>query len=162
MTAHLSLIMKLIGVISMAEEKETKKDELLVLRLIGEGINRIKEIQERLEWSRERVEKTVELLRKNEYVQNAEKASDRVLQITARGQKELPKLMGEVIQESRKFINSVSKTFEKRFSKIFPKIDIEVKIDEGEEESGETYTCKKCGQNFESERALELHQGSEH
>lgn len=145
----------------MAEE-EAKKDELLVLRLIGEGIDRIKEIQKRLEWSRDRVEKTVDILRKNDYIQNVEKAGDRALEITSRGQKELPKLMGEVIQESREFIDSVSKTFEKRFSKILPKIDIEVKIDEGEEEEEDTHSCEKCGQEFESESALEVHKGSEH
>lgn len=116
-------------------EEESKKDELLVLRLIGEGIDKTKDIQEKLEWSRERVEKTIKSLRKNEYIQTAKKAGDQALEITKRGQKELPKLMEEVIQESQEFINSVSKTFERRFSKIFPQVDIEVNIEKEEEES---------------------------
>ncbi len=143
-------------------EEETKKDELLVLRLVGEGIERMNEIQKRLEWSRERVENTVETLRENNYIETVEKAGERVLEITSKGQEELPKLMGEVIQESREFINSVSKTFEKRFSKILPEIDIEVNVGEEEGETEETYTCEKCDEEFESEEALGIHKGSEH
>lgn len=144
----------------MAEE-EPKKDELLVLRLLGEGINRIKELQERLEWSQERVEKTIKILRKNKYVKVAEETGDEVIKITDRGRKEIPKLLGEVIKESREFVESVSDSFQEHFYKIFPKVKINIEIEEPEGKE-EPHTCKKCGQEFESERALEIHQGSEH
>lgn len=143
-------------------EEETKKDELLVLRLIEEGIERMSEIQKRLQWSQERVENTVETLRENNYIETAEKAGERALEITAQGQKEIPKLMREVLKESREFIKSVSETFEKRASKILPEIDIEVNVGEEGEETVETYTCEKCDEEFESEEALGIHKGSEH
>lgn len=147
--------------VNMSEEKESKKDELLVMKLVGEGINKLKQLQKRLKWSQERVEKTIETLRKNEYVKTAGETGEEVIKITDRGRKELPKLMGEVIKESRDFIGSVSDSFQKHFYNVFPKIKINIEIEEpkGEEKP---HVCKKCGQEFETEHALEIHQGSEH
>lgn len=144
----------------MAEE-ESKKDELLVMRLIGEGKNRMKDLRKSLKWSQERLEETIDHLQKGEYIKVAQKTGDRVLKITERGRKELPKLLGEVAKESREFIETFSDSFEKIFNNVFPNVSVDVNIEETEGEQ-ESYTCKKCGQEFSSERALEIHKGSEH
>lgn len=144
--------------ITMAEE--SRKDELLVMRLIAEGKTQVKELQDALDWSRERVEDTIEDLQRNEYVEKVQKGSDEVLAITERGRQHLPKLFGEVMGETREFVDAVSGSFQKHMSKVFPKVSVDVTIEEPEG-AGE-FECDSCGKTFESERGLKIHQGMEH
>ncbi|MFB6166903.1 MAG: hypothetical protein ABEJ62_01425 [Candidatus Nanohaloarchaea archaeon] len=141
-------------------EEESRKDELLVMRLIAEGKTRMQDLQDNLEWSRERIEDTVNDLKEHEYVESMQKGGDQVLAITERGRDEFPKMMGEVMEETREFMDALSDTFRKHMDKVFPAVSIDVDIEEPEG-SGD-YECEACGKSFESERGLKIHQGMEH
>lgn len=144
----------------MADNDESTKDELLVMRLIGEGKTKVQELQESLQWSRERVEDTVDDLKKNEYVESVQSGGDQVLAITERGREEVPKMVGEVAGETREFLEAVSGSFQKHMSKVFPSVSLDVDIEEPE--GAGDYECDTCGKAFESERGLKIHQGMEH
>ncbi len=141
-------------------DNESKKDELLVMRLIGEGKTKVQELQDSLQWSRERVEDTVDDLKDHDYIESVQSGGDQVLAITERGREEVPKLVGEVADETREFLEAVSGSFQEHMSKVFPSVSLDVDIDEPEG-AGE-HECGTCGKTFESERGLKIHQGMEH
>lgn len=144
----------------MAENDESTKDKLLVMRMIEEGKTRVKDLQETLDWSRERVEETVEDLRDHDYVESIQEGGDQVLAITERGRDEIPKLLGEVADETRSFLESVSGSFQEHMSKVFPSVSLDVEV-ESPESAGE-YECSKCGETFDSEQGLKIHKGMQH
>ncbi|MFB6076822.1 MAG: hypothetical protein ABEK12_01680, partial [Candidatus Nanohaloarchaea archaeon] len=144
----------------MADESESRKDELLVMRLIGEGKNRVSDLQETLEWSRERVEDTVSDLQDHDYVEQAQQGGDQVLAITERGREEIPKMIGEVADETREFLEAVSGSFREHMGKVFPSVSLDLDIETPEGEGD--YECDACGKTFESERGLKIHEGMEH
>lgn len=141
-------------------DNESKKDELLVMRLIGEGKNKVQELQDTLEWSRERVEETVDDLKDHDYVESVQSGGDQVLAITERGREEVPKLVGEVADETREFLEAVSGSFQEHLSKVFPSVSLDISVEEPEA-AGE-FECSECGKTFTSERGLKIHQGMEH
>lgn len=119
----------------MADKKKSeKKDKLLVMRMIEEGQNRVKDIQETLDWTRERAEETVEDLRESEYVEYAQKGQEEALKITERGREELPEMVREVADETRDFLDSVTNTFSKHLGKVFPKVDINVTVNKPDDD----------------------------
>ncbi|MCJ7479313.1 MAG: hypothetical protein MUP63_04010 [Candidatus Nanohaloarchaeota archaeon QJJ-7] len=142
----------------MAEE--SKKDELVVMRLIAEGKTQVKDLADSLGWSPERVEATVEDLKRHEYVESAQTGGDQVLAITERGREHLPQLIGEVMGETREYLDAVSETFRRHMDKVFPKVSLDIDIEEPD--TGTEHACNKCGKAFESERGLKVHQGMEH
>lgn len=111
----------------MAEDSK-KRDELVVMRLIGEGKNRVTELTETLDWGRDRVEETVDDLRENEYIKQASEGGDRVLEITDQGVKEVPRLARDVADDTRDFVDSVMDTFHQHFTEIFPKYTIDINV----------------------------------
>ncbi|MDY6766361.1 MAG: MarR family transcriptional regulator [Candidatus Nanohaloarchaea archaeon] len=138
----------------------SKKDELVVMRLIAEGKDQVRDLQDSLDWSRDRVEETVDDLQDHEYVEKVQDGGDQVLAITERGREHLPKLFGEVMDETREFVEAVSGSFQKHMSKVFPSVSVDVDIDEPEA-AGE-YECDQCGETFDSERGMKIHAGMEH
>lgn len=139
---------------------ESKQDELLVMRLIAEGETRVRELADRLDWNRDRVEATVADLQQHEYVEQMQEGGDQVLAITERGQKHLPQLVGEVMDETRNYLDAVSASFQEHMDKVFPSISLDVEIEEPEGEGA--FECASCGESFDSERGLKIHEGMEH
>ncbi len=139
---------------------ESKQDELLVMRLIAEGETKAKELADRLGWSQDRLEETLDDLQEHEYVQQAQKGGDRVLAITERGRDEIPRLVGEVMDETREYLDAVSESFRTHMDKVFPRVSLEVEIEEPE--TGGAFECDACGESFDSERGLKIHEGMEH
>ncbi|MFB6265662.1 MAG: hypothetical protein ABEI07_01105 [Candidatus Nanohaloarchaea archaeon] len=139
---------------------ESKKDELLVMRLIAEGKTQVRDMADSLGWDRKRVEETVEDLKQHEYVETAQEGGVQVLEITERGREHLPQLVGEVMDETRDYLDAVSDTFQRHMDKVFPEVSLDIEIEEPE--TGMEQKCTKCGKTFESERGLKIHSGMEH
>ncbi|MDY6768865.1 MAG: hypothetical protein SVW02_02030 [Candidatus Nanohaloarchaea archaeon] len=144
----------------MADDSESKKDELIVMRMITEGKNQMRELQDDLGWRRERLEDTVDDLKDHDYVEQVQKGGDQVLAITERGRDHLPKLLGEVMDETREFVEAVTGSFQKHMSKVFPSVAVDVDIEAPE--STEEFECDQCGETFDSERGMKIHAGMEH
>lgn len=144
----------------MTDDESSTKDELLVMRLIGEGKNKVQDLQDSLQWSRERVEDTVADLRESDYVESAQSGGDQVLAITERGRDEIPKMIGEVADETREFLEAISGSFQEHMSKVFPSVSLDLDVEEPE--SADEYECDACGKTFDSERGLKIHNGMEH
>lgn len=113
---------------------KSKRDELLVMRLISEGKNRVKDLTETLGWTRDRVEETVDQLKDNDYVKQVSEGGDRVLEVTDRGVKEVPKLARDVADDTREFVDSVMDTFQKHFNKVFPRVTIDINVEKPDED----------------------------
>lgn len=129
---HLNHGQEWLYVITMAEESK-KRDELVVMRLISEGKNRVSDLTETLDWTRDRVEETLEDLRENEYVERVQEGGDQVLRVTDQGVKEVPKLARDVAEDTREFVDSVLGSFQKHFSKVFPKVTVDVNVEKDDE-----------------------------
>ncbi|MDY6769725.1 MAG: C2H2-type zinc finger protein [Candidatus Nanohaloarchaea archaeon] len=143
-------------------DNESKKDELVVMRLIAEGKTQVRELQDSLEWSRDRVEQTVDDLMDHEYVEQVQEGGDQVLAITERGRRELPELVGEVMSETREFVDAVTGSFQKHLSRVFPAVSVDVDIEEPEAAEAGGHECPTCGKSFDTERGLKIHSGMEH
>ncbi len=116
----------------MADDSK-KRDELVVMRLIGEGKNRVNDLTETLDWTRDRVEETVDDLREHDYVQQVQDGGDKVLKVTDRGVKEVPRLARDVADDTREFVDSVMSTFQKHFSNVLPNVTIDVNVEKDDE-----------------------------
>lgn len=117
----------------MADD-DSKRDELIVMRLIGEGKDRIDELNETLDWTRDRVEETVDDLKENKYVKRVSDGGDQVLTVTDEGLSQVPKLAQEVADDTREFVDSVIGTFQKHFDKALPQIEIDVNVEGSDED----------------------------
>lgn len=117
----------------MAKESK-KRDELIVMRLIGEGKNRVGELTETLDWTRDRVEETVDGLKENKYVKQVSDGGDQMLKVTDKGVKEVPRLAKDVADDTREFVDSVLGTFHKHFSKVFPSYSVDLNIRKKDDE----------------------------
>lgn len=130
------------------------------MNAIAMGKTQVRELQESLDWSRERVEENLDDLKDHEYVETVQQGGDRVLAITERGKRHFPEMLGEMMEETRAFVDSVSTTFQEHMDKVFPSVSVDVEIEEPE--SAGEHTCSACGETFDSERGLKIHQGMEH
>lgn len=102
--------------------------------LIGEGKNKVNELVDTLNWTRDRVEETIDDLRDSDYVKQVQQGGEEVLEITDRGREHLPKLVEEVADDTRDFLESVSSSFQKHFDQVFPKVDIDIRIKKPKDE----------------------------
>lgn len=132
---HLNEQREHCSVVHMAgNKKKEKKDKLLVMRLIEEGQNRVNDLQETLDWTRDRVEETVEDLRDSDYVEYAQKGQEEALKLTERGREEIPALVRDVADETRDFLESVTNTFSKHLGNMLPDIDIDVTVNKEDDD----------------------------
>lgn len=115
-------------------KKSKKRDELIVMRLISEGKDRVGDLSETLDWTRDRVEETVDDLKANKYVKQASDGGDQVLKVTDKGVKEVPRLARDVADDTREFVDSVLGTFHKHFNKVFPSYDVDINIRKKDDE----------------------------
>lgn len=111
----------------MADD-ESKRDELVVMRLIGEGKNRMEELNNSLDWTRDRVERTVDDLKEHRYVKTVSDGGDQVFKVTEKGVNEIPKLARDVADDTREFVDNVLDTFRTHFDRVVPDIDIDVTV----------------------------------
>lgn len=111
-----------------------KRDELVVMRLISDGKNKVKDLTESLDWTRERVENTVDELQENKYVKRASEGGEDVLKITDQGVREVPKLARDVADDTREFVESVMSDFHKHFSKVVPQYIVDINIRKKDED----------------------------
>lgn len=119
----------------MADKSDDKKrDELVVMRMIDEGKNRVKDLTETLDWTRDRVEETVDNLQANDYVKKVSDSGDQVLEITDQGVREVPRLARDVADDTRKFVESVMDTFQRHAEKVFPRVTIDVNVEDNDED----------------------------
>lgn len=119
----------------MADEAgDGKRDKLAVMRLIEEGKTRVGELSETLDWTRDRVEETVEDLKANKYVKQVSDGGDQVLKVTDQGVNQIPKLAQDVANDTREFVDSVMGTFQKHVNKVFPKVSIDINVENDDEE----------------------------
>lgn len=117
----------------MANESK-KRDELVVMRLIGEGKNRVADLTETLDWTRDRVEDTVDDLKEHEYVKQVSDGGDKVLKITDQGVKEVPRLARDVADDTREFVDSVMDTFQKHFNNVVPDVTVDINVKKDKDE----------------------------
>lgn len=110
-------------------KKDRLRDRLHVMSLIGAGRNQVDELMDALDWTRDRVEETVDDLSDHDYVKRVQDGSDQILEITDRGRDEVPKLMQDVADDTREFFESVADTFQKHFDRVFPKVRVNVDVD---------------------------------
>ncbi len=119
----------------MADKSDdSKRDKLKVMRMIGEGKNRIGELAETLDWTRDRVEETVDDLKENKYVKQATEGGDQVLEITDRGVREVPEMARDVANDTRDFVDNVMGSFQKHFNRVTPNVTVDVNVDKSDEE----------------------------
>ncbi len=116
------------------DSKDSKRDELVVMRMISEGKDRIGEITESLGWKRGRVEETVEDLKENKYVKQVQDGGDQVLKVTDRGVREVPKLARDVAEDTREFVDSVMGSFQKHVNRVMPNVTVDVNVEQEDED----------------------------
>lgn len=119
------------------DSKDSKRDELIVMRMIGEGKDRVNEIAETLDWTRDRVEDTVDDLREHKYVKQVQDGGDQVLKVTDRGVREVPKMARDVADDTRQFVDNVMGSFQKHFSSVLPNVTVDVNVEKDTDEDDE-------------------------
>lgn len=118
----------------MADDNSSKKrDELIVMRMIGEGKNRVNELTETLDWTRDRVERTVNDLKENRYVKTVSDSGDQALTVTDQGINEIPKLARDVADDTRQFIDNVMGSVQQHFNKVLPSVTVDVNVEKDDE-----------------------------
>lgn len=115
-------------------DKQSKRDELRIMKLINEGKDRVGELDDSLDWTRDRIEDTLEDLKSSKYVKSVSEGGDEVLKITDRGMNQIPKLLNDVAEDTRDFVDSVAASFQKRVNKVLPKVELDVTVKDPEDE----------------------------
>lgn len=104
---------------------EDTKDTLLVMEMIESGKQTVSDVADSLDWDEDRVRDRLEDLRDNDYVERVEDSRDRVYELTEPGRKHIPKLVGELAEETSDFVDQVQDSVSKHVGPLVPDITID-------------------------------------
>lgn len=107
-------------------DTDEKRDELIVMEMIHNGKKTVDELVDSLGWDESRVKERLDELKEKDYVKkNVEASRDAFYTLTERGQKELPELVTDLVEETKEFVDGVRGSFEKHLGPLLPKVDVE-------------------------------------
>lgn len=126
----------------MGKEKEAAEKEkhhgklstkLLTLAAIAEGYRKGKDIRQLYDWSKERMDETLEDLESSGYItmarENADTARDAALEITEKGRDEMPKLLDDLGEATRDFFDDIQNITKEHFSEVVPNVEFNFSIE---------------------------------
>lgn len=107
-------------------ESDRKKQEVMIMEMISEGKKTVTDLADSLGMQPDMVKDRLNELMEKEYIQeNVESGKDKVYTLTERGQKEIPALVRDVLEETQDFVDGVRGSFEKHLGPLLPKVDIQ-------------------------------------
>jgi predicted ArsR family transcriptional regulator len=107
-------------------ESDRKKQEVMIMEMISEGKKTVTDLADSLGMQPDKVKARLNELIEKDYIQeNVESGKDKVYTLTERGQKEIPALVRDVLEETQDFVDGVRGSFEKHLGPLLPKIDIQ-------------------------------------
>lgn len=110
---------------SQVHDDADTKDKLLVMEMIENGRQSVSDVAESLGWDEDRVTDRLEDLRENDYVEQVEEGRDRVYELTEPGREHIPKLVGELAEQTREFVDGVQESVSKHVGPLVPKVSVE-------------------------------------
>ncbi|MCJ7429348.1 MAG: hypothetical protein MUP66_03055 [Candidatus Nanohaloarchaeota archaeon QJJ-5] len=110
---------------SQVHDDDDTKETLMVMEMVQNGKKTVSDVADSLGWDEDRVRGKLEELRDHDYVEQVEEGTDRVYELTEPGRKHIPKLVGELAEETKDFVENVQESVSKHVGPLVPKVTVE-------------------------------------
>lgn len=104
---------------------EKKKEEVVLLKMVKDGRKSVEEMVDSLDWEESRIKKRLDDLVDKDYLQeNVESGKETIYELTEPGREHIPKLVNEVVEETRDWVDSVKGSVEKHIGPLLPDVEV--------------------------------------
>ncbi|MDY6771053.1 MAG: winged helix-turn-helix transcriptional regulator [Candidatus Nanohaloarchaea archaeon] len=104
---------------------EKKREQVVLLEMIDNGKQSVQELVDSVDWSESRVRERLDDLVDEDYIRkNVESSKKTIYEITEPGREHIPKLVDEVVEETRDWVEGVRGSVEKHVGALLPEVEV--------------------------------------